>query len=178
VATSLANIRTEPHRDSGFLDYLILEGERNALVIEAKRTGTPLIDTVKAGYFTAQLGGAALQSAADGIRQTRSYSVDASVGFAALTTGLAWIGFRPLRDDGLDPKRGIAHIFPTLASIERTNIYAACDETTPCAKLFGRNNALSARDESHSFGVGTFFVNLEDGIACASTQYFSRAISG
>jgi hypothetical protein len=114
----LANIKTEPHTDSGFIDYLIRDGERNAMVVEAKRTSTPLIDTVKAGYFTAKLGGAALQSAVDGIKQTRSYSTDASVGFAALTSGLAWVGFRPIRDDGLDPKRGVAHIFPTLSSIE------------------------------------------------------------
>src|SRR6478736_2519063 len=40
-----SDIKTEPHIDSGYIDYLIALKGRNRLVIEAKKAGSVLIDT-------------------------------------------------------------------------------------------------------------------------------------
>jgi predicted type IV restriction endonuclease len=49
-----AEIKTEPATDTGFVDYLITSEGRNILVVEAKRTSTPLVNTHKPSYGLVQ----------------------------------------------------------------------------------------------------------------------------
>jgi hypothetical protein len=46
-------INTEPHTDSGFVDYLLRSGSRPLLVVEAKRVSKELVDTriPKTGWY-------------------------------------------------------------------------------------------------------------------------------
>lgn len=110
-------IKTEPHIDSGYIDYLIHAEGRGRLVIEAKRASKILIDTRNPRMNYYQLNGAALESARDGIKQARNYCLDTGVSFAALTTGIEWICFMALRTDGKPPNAGKAIVFPSLESI-------------------------------------------------------------
>ncbi|QSJ15784.1 AAA family ATPase [Nostoc sp. UHCC 0702] len=114
-----AGIRTEPHTDSGYVDYLLTAGGRNKLVVEAKRTSKLLIDTYQPRMAWYKVGGPALQSATDGLEQAKRYCTDTAVLFSALTTGLQWIGFWAVRTDGVPPKEGKAAVFPSLEAIEQ-----------------------------------------------------------
>ena len=38
-------IKTEPHVESGYIDYLLLDGQRCRLVVEAKREASLLVST-------------------------------------------------------------------------------------------------------------------------------------
>lgn len=44
------NIKTEPHDDSGFFDYLLMSGGRGRFIVEAKRLNKILIDTKNPKY--------------------------------------------------------------------------------------------------------------------------------
>jgi predicted type IV restriction endonuclease len=114
-----AEIRTEPHTDSGYIDYLINSEGRNRLVVEAKRTSTLLVDTRQPRMAWYKVGGPALQSAVDGLDQAKRYCTDTAVLFSALTTGFEWIGFWAVRTDGVPPKEGKAIVFPNLESIQQ-----------------------------------------------------------
>jgi energy-coupling factor transporter ATP-binding protein EcfA2 len=130
-------IKTEPHVDSGFVDYLLMSGDRGRLVVEAKRVDRLLIDTRSPKYATYKASGPALQSARDGLEQAKRYCSDTAAPFAALTTGFEWIGFWALRTDGKPPTDGKALVFPTLETI-RDNFAAFYD-------LFSRDGVLSNR---------------------------------
>jgi hypothetical protein len=112
-------IKTEPRTDTGFVDYLITSEGRNILVVEAKRTSTLLVNTLKPGMAWYKVGGSALQSAADGLEQAKRYCCENGVLFSALTTGLQWIGFWAVRTDGIPPKEGKAVAFSNLESIQQ-----------------------------------------------------------
>lgn len=114
-----AEIKTEPATDTGFVDYLITSEGRNILVVEAKRTSTPLVNTHKPTMAWYKVGGSALKSAAYGLDQAKRYCCENGVLFSALTTGLQWIGFWAVRTDGIAPKEGKAVAFPTLESIQQ-----------------------------------------------------------
>lgn len=117
-----AEIKTEPHTKTGFVDYLITSEGRNILVVEAKRTSTLLVDTRKpamAWYKADDSRGSALESAADGLAQAQRYCCENGVLFSALTTGFQWIGFWAVRTDGIAPKKGKAAAFPNLGSIRQ-----------------------------------------------------------
>ncbi|WP_375506961.1 hypothetical protein [uncultured Nostoc sp.] len=114
-----AEILTEPHTDSGYIDYLITSTGRSRLVVEAKRTSKLLIDTRQPGMAWYKVGGSALQSAANGLNQAKRYCTDKAVLFCALTTGFEWIGFWALRTDGTPPSEGKAIVFPNLESIQQ-----------------------------------------------------------
>ncbi len=114
-----AEIKTEPHTDSGYIDYLINSEGRNRLVVEAKRTSTLLVDTRQPRMAWYKVGGPALQSAIDGLDQAKRYCTDTAVLFSALTTGFEWIGFWAVRTDGVPPKEGKAIVFPNLESIQQ-----------------------------------------------------------
>ena len=104
-----ADVRTEPHGSSGYVDYLLSRNDRNCLVIEAKRQKKILIDTQNPNLAYYKLGGPALKSANEGIEQARRYCVDHGVSYAALTTGFEWVFFAATRTDGIPPLEGTAN---------------------------------------------------------------------
>lgn len=112
-------IRTEPHVESGYVDYLLSAGGRNRLVVEAKRTSKLLIDTRQPRMAWYKVSGSALQSAIEGLEQAKRYCADTAVLFSALTTGIEWIGFWAVRTDGLPPKEGKAVVFPSFEAIQQ-----------------------------------------------------------
>lgn len=112
-------IRTEPHIESGYIDYLLSIGGRNRLVVEAKRISKLLIDTRQPRMAWYKVGGPALQSATEGLEQAKRYCADTAVLFSALTTGFEWIGFWAVRTDGIPPKEGKAVVFPSFEAIQQ-----------------------------------------------------------
>lgn len=113
-----SNIKTEPHSETGFTDYLFHQGGRNWMVLEAKRTSTVLIDTKNPNTSSYKLSGPALESAQSGIKQAKGYCIDHGVQFAGLTNGFQWIAFYATRTDGTPPGEGKAIVFPSLEEIE------------------------------------------------------------
>jgi predicted type IV restriction endonuclease len=111
-------IQTEPHVESGYVDYLISTGGRNKFVVEAKRISKLLIDTHQPRMASYKVNGSAIQSALPGMEQAQRYCTDTAVFFSALTTGIEWIGFWAVRTDGVPPKQGKAIVFPNLKAIE------------------------------------------------------------
>jgi cold shock CspA family protein len=111
------DINTEPHSPNGYADYLVSVGGSAALVIEAKRTGNILVDTLSPKLAHYKVSGPALSSAADGFKQAISYSVDHGADLAALTTGLTWIGFVTFPGGGRSYRDCKATVFPTLEAI-------------------------------------------------------------
>ena len=118
-----SDVKTEPHSASGFTDYLLHNHGTPCFVIEAKRTGANLIDTVNPKVATYKVSGPALRSATDGIRQAVHYCMDYGVDFAAVTTGLTWIGFIAFPGAGRSYKEGKSIVFPDLASISNNFAY-------------------------------------------------------
>jgi energy-coupling factor transporter ATP-binding protein EcfA2 len=112
-------IRTEPHTDSGYVDYLISAGGRNRFIVEAKRTSKLLVDTRQPRMAWYKVSGPAIHSAVEGLEQAKRYCADTAVLFSALTTGIEWIGFWAIRTDGIPPKEGKAVVFPSLEAIQQ-----------------------------------------------------------
>lgn len=110
-------ISTEQPAGSGFVDYLLSVDGKRMFVVEAKRTAIDLISTKLPEFRFYKVGGTALKDAAEGFEQAVGYSSRKSVPFACLTNGLCWIGFRPVRLDGIDYTDGQAATFPSLESI-------------------------------------------------------------
>lgn len=113
-----SDILTEPHSVNGYTDYLLKCGQTPSLIIEAKRTGSILVDTASDRLAHYKIGGPNLRSAADGVRQAVSYSMDHGVDFAILTTGLSWIAFLTFPGGGKSYRDGKAITFPNLDSIK------------------------------------------------------------
>lgn len=120
-----AAIKTEPHSPSGYTDYLLNIGGQPRFVLEAKRTGKALLDTLNPSYRTYKVSSPALSSASDGIKQAAGYCLDHGVDFSVVTTGLLWIAFLPF-PSGKSYREGIAIVFPSLAAI-RDNFAAFYD---------------------------------------------------
>src|ERR1039458_9530951 len=93
---SFADLKTEPHGPSGYTDYLLSVSGQKRFVIEAKRIGPLLINTLNPETRTYKVGGPALTGAAAGIKQAASYCMDHGVNYAAVTTGVVWLAFIPL----------------------------------------------------------------------------------
>ena len=73
-----SNIHTEPHTESGYIDYLLSVGNQNKLVVEAKRVSNILVDTRQPRMAWYKVGGPALKSAVEGLEQAKRYCVDES----------------------------------------------------------------------------------------------------
>src|SRR3984957_713391 len=54
-------IKQEPHTSSGYVDYLLHHGDRNRLVIEAKRTSAPILNSASEIMQTYKLHGPSLR---------------------------------------------------------------------------------------------------------------------
>ncbi|PTQ76441.1 hypothetical protein C8R26_11734 [Nitrosomonas oligotropha] len=116
-----SNFRLEPYIDSiGYADYLLQDNNISALVVEAKKSSSELIDTKSRciGYYEA--GGTALRSAKEGLVQAQAYCLQSGVTFAVLTSGLQWIAFWAIRENGKPPFEGKAVVFPNLESISES----------------------------------------------------------
>lgn len=112
-----SDIQTEPHFDSGYVDYLLKADNRNRFVIEAKRVSKLLVDSRNQRVAFYKANGSALNSAQEGLQQAKRYCSDTGVMFSALTTGFEWIGYWAIRTDGKVPYEGKAVVFPTLESV-------------------------------------------------------------
>jgi hypothetical protein len=110
------DITVEPPSESGYTDYLLRIGGINRFVIEAKRSGKTLIDTIKATSGEYKVGGPALSSCRKGIEQARRYCFEHSVEYAAVTTAGAWVAFFAFRP-GIATYDGQAIVFPTVDAI-------------------------------------------------------------
>jgi len=111
------DIKTEPHSDSGYADFLLLSSGQKCFVIEAKKIGPILIDTRCLDMRSYKVDGPALASAKGGIEQAAKYCLDHGVNYAALTTGNTWIAFLLMPGTGVSYKEGKAFVFPNLQSI-------------------------------------------------------------
>lgn len=111
------DIKTEPHSESGYTDYLLAAFEQRRFVIEAKRLGPLLIDSLTQGLRNYKVGGPALSSAAEGIQQAARYCLDHGVNYAAVTTGVTWIAFIPMPGGGMSYQDGVAIVFTDLDAI-------------------------------------------------------------
>ena len=112
-----STIATEPHTHSGFVDYLISQGGRGRLVVEAKRTSEPLVNTKLPRFGWYKVGGSALVGALPGLQQAKRYCSDTATLFSAVTNGTQWIGFWASRTDGQPPLDGKAAVFPSLDAV-------------------------------------------------------------
>lgn len=112
-----ADIRVEPHVETGFVDYLLRIQGANRFVVEAKRTATPLTSSqsMRAGFV--KVSGPTLLPAEEALRQAQRYCLATGVPFAAVTTGLQWVAYWAVRTDGVAPTEGRACVFPSLESI-------------------------------------------------------------
>ncbi|MBF4069328.1 hypothetical protein ISJ33_24655 [Burkholderia pseudomallei] len=110
-------IRTEKHIDDGYVDYLLIEGTRNRLAVEAKRQSVLLVDTRLPGKQAYKIKGPALKSARSGIAQVAAYCSETGAPFCALTNGFEWIGHWPFRGDGRPASDYSAIVFPSLEAI-------------------------------------------------------------
>jgi len=110
-------IRAEPPTESGYIDYLLSSGGRSVFVVEAKKAGNTLVSTKVPNFAFYKVGGPALRDSEDGLTQAARYCSEKSVAFAALTNGSSWVGFRPLRIDGVPYREGRAAVFPNLEAV-------------------------------------------------------------
>ncbi|MGJ4962668.1 hypothetical protein [Bradyrhizobium sp. HKCCYLRH3061] len=111
-------IKTELANDRGFADYALWDEQytRVVCIVEAKKTGHLVIDTVSSKKTEVQLGGSVLKKAKEGIDQAVGYSVEMSCNFAVVTDGNSWIFFR-LSMEGRPLREKKAIVFPDLASV-------------------------------------------------------------
>lgn len=116
---SRQDIKPEKYAQSGYIDYLLQAEGRGRFVIEAKKVSKLLIDTRNPRMDYYRINGPALKSAQEGINQARQYCLQTGVSFAALTSGLEWIGFLAVRTDGKPPDAGKAIVFPNLDAISK-----------------------------------------------------------
>ena len=153
------SIKTESATPAGYIDYLLTAGGRNMFVVEAKRLGKALVTTKLSGLRYYKVGGMAVKDALDGIEQAARYAAAKSVGFAALTTGEVWLGFRPNRLDGVEYKDGIAAVFPDLASIEQNfaSFYDLFSQEGVSQRLF---NVYLDREEGTAISAVDPLINV------------------
>ncbi|MHB8252940.1 MAG: hypothetical protein ACYDEV_04435 [Acidiferrobacter sp.] len=153
-------IKTEPHVESGFVDYLIRSKTRACFVVEAKRADKLVIDTKNPRFSSYKVSGPGLQSARAGLEQAKRYCLDTGTPFAALTSGFEWIAFWALRTDGRSPSDGKALVFPTLESI-KDNFAAFYD-------LFSQEGVTKRLFQT--------YINSEEGLRVSHTEKLVQAV--
>lgn len=112
-----ADIKTEPHSEAGYADFLLHAKGTPCFVVEAKRTGMTLLDTANPRVATYKVTGPALKSSIDGIRQATRYCMEYGVDFAAVTTGVTWVCFIAFPGGGRSYQDGKAIVFPDLTAV-------------------------------------------------------------
>ncbi len=149
----------EASTDTGYLDYLFTVQGYNPFVLEAKRTGHDLVNTITSKTINPQIGGAALKSAQEGVRQALRYCSEQGAPFAALTSGKVWIGF--LTGGGKPLKDRKTFVFPSLQSIT--------EDFGTFYDLFSREGVLSKK-------YLTLFSRI-DGTTVTHTGHLNRFIT-
>lgn len=110
------DIASETHHDNGFSDYLIVDGNHKAFVIEAKRIGEISIGTASNIKGTYKVNGPVLKPAEIGISQAASYCHPEGIPLAVLTDGIRWIIFLPwVAQASYKDKQAI--VFPSLEAV-------------------------------------------------------------
>ncbi|MDP1768368.1 MAG: hypothetical protein Q8L74_06125 [Nitrospirota bacterium] len=155
-----SEVRVNLHSESGFADYLIRQGEKNWMVIEAKKTGIALLDSQNIRMGAYKVSGPAMQSALEGVAQARRYCYDHSVDFAGLTNGYQWIGFLAVRTDGRPYGDGKAIAFPSLEAI--------LADFAVFYDLFSKEGVLQRRYLIH--------INKSEGVAVHLAEKLVQAI--
>lgn len=114
----LTDFRTERFHENGYSDYILVDSEKPALLIEAKRIGLISIDTAereKVRYL--KISGSALKGALAGIEQAASYSLPNGIPLSVLTDGITWIFFKThIQSENYKNKEAI--VFPCLEAVQ------------------------------------------------------------
>lgn len=111
-------VLTEPHTNSGYIDYLLTIGERRgAMVIEAKRVDKLAPATKSSELMHVALNGPVVKPLSAGIKQAMVYAMEKGVAVAAVTDGNTWFFFKASRTDGKPPLEGKGVLFPTLDTV-------------------------------------------------------------
>jgi hypothetical protein len=109
---------TEPPTASGYIDYLLTIGERrNAMVIEAKRSGKLAPASKSTEVMHVALTGPVVKPLLEGINQAMRYAMENGVAAAAVTDGNTWLFFKASRTDGKPPLVGKGVLFPSLSTV-------------------------------------------------------------
>ena len=133
---------TEPHTESGYIDYLLTVGERrNAMVIEAKKAGLLEPATKSRDVTFVSLSGPVVKPLLPGIRQALGYATEKGVAVACVTDGRTWLFFQASRTDGRPPLDGKGILFPAFRSIS--------ENFGRFAELIGARPVLDRRHLAH-----------------------------
>lgn len=140
------NFKTERLHDNGYSDYILIDNDKPALLIEAKRIGiikvkTAIIDKVR----HLKISGSTLTDAMDGIEQAFSYSSTNGIPITVLTDGIIWIIYKTFIP-GENFKSKEAVVFPSLEAIisDFSNFYELLSY-----KQFNKKLYNSIFDEIH-----------------------------
>lgn len=112
-----SGISTEPHIGEGRLDYLLSVGDKNKLVVEAKRYSETLLDTKSDKLNFYKYNGPVARTATSALKQAEGYCMDVGVPFCAVTNGFEWIGHWCVRGDGRRKTEYKIVAFPSLEAI-------------------------------------------------------------
>ncbi len=163
------DIKTEPHTASGYTDYLLSALEQRRFVIEAKRLGPLLIDSMAPGMRNYKVGGPALSSAADGIQQAARYCLDHGVNYAALTTGANWIAFIPMPGAGMSYQEGVAISFADLDAI--------LDNFAVFYDLFSKEGVVAKTYSLHFAKAGGLSITAVEPMVTANRNEYIRLLN-
>ena len=115
----LGDFSLERYSQSGFADYILSADGRDRMVVEAKRAGAALVDTHAKSTQYLAVKSAALKDAQTGLTQAQNYCMNNGITFAVLTSGLEWIAYLAIREQGRKPSEGKLIVFPSLESISQ-----------------------------------------------------------
>lgn len=107
----------ERAHETGYSDLIFRDGDRNALLIEAKRLGRLEVSVAdKSKHRTVKLSSPALKKCKDAIEQAAGYAGPSGLPVAVVTDGVNWIIFKPhVSGEHYYDKEGF--IFPSLEAV-------------------------------------------------------------
>lgn len=110
-------IRAETRHENGYSDYILLNEDRPAFLVEAKRIGRLGLNTAdKSKRKYLKISGPALKGAMPGIDQAFSYSATNGIPVSVVTDGDAWIVFKTFTSgDPFKDKQAI--VFPSFGAL-------------------------------------------------------------
>jgi hypothetical protein len=114
-----ALIKTEPHISEGYIDYLLTDGDRNLMLVEAKKVSILLSGTSLSGKGIYKISGPAMKVATDAISQAENYGFKTGTPLCVITNGFQWIAHWINRGDGKPPSGCKVITFSNLDSIAK-----------------------------------------------------------